>query len=495
MLAHGGTPDEQVALITVVRACGSDGRACRASGTRGSPVCRIVGAWSLAVIGGVVVIAGLTLPRQFMRPERHPDRHPRPEHAIPPRPPRSRSTGPRRDRRCRATQVEVVMTLDGGTIVDSASTTLTPDTGHIHLSLDGKLVSMTYGLVQLVDVSGLSPGRAHARGGVRRRRSRAVRSTRRRADHVHDRRWNVRRVTRVAAHPGHRRVVHARARVARGGPREPRRLGSRRRAPSSTRLPPTVTMTFTEPPDPKLSVVHVLDVNGSPVEAGPVERRVRAGATQLHHPASRRPARRRVHRLLARRVRGRRPRDRRRVQLRRQRRLGTVSLRASPCRRRPRRPSRASRASSCLYGGLAVLFAAAVVGHPRLRGKRARASAGAADRSRGRGGRRRRDARVGAGGARRVDGRPAVVLHRARTSSGCSAGWRSPRSPPWTRRGGRAAHRSSWSGSPRRRPCSSVRSEVTPPPRRPRRSRSACSGSTSWPRACGWAASRWRSSR
>ena len=55
-------------------------------------------------------------------------------------------------------QVEVVMTLDGGTIVDTASTTLTPDTGHIHLSLDGKLVSMTYGLVQLVDVSGLSPG-------------------------------------------------------------------------------------------------------------------------------------------------------------------------------------------------------------------------------------------------------------------------------------------------------------------------------------------------
>ena len=55
-------------------------------------------------------------------------------------------------------QVEVVMTLNGGTIVDTASTTLTPDTGHIHLSLDGKLVSMTYGLVQLVDVSGISPG-------------------------------------------------------------------------------------------------------------------------------------------------------------------------------------------------------------------------------------------------------------------------------------------------------------------------------------------------
>jgi putative copper export protein/methionine-rich copper-binding protein CopC len=34
--------------------------------------------------------------------------------------------------------------------------------------------------------------------------------------------------------------------------------------------PADVTMTFTEPPDPKLSIVHVLDVNGADVEAGPV---------------------------------------------------------------------------------------------------------------------------------------------------------------------------------------------------------------------------------
>ena len=46
------------------------------------------------------------------------------------------------------------MGLTGGRIVASASTTLTPDTGHIHLSLDGKLISMTYGLVQVVDLSG-----------------------------------------------------------------------------------------------------------------------------------------------------------------------------------------------------------------------------------------------------------------------------------------------------------------------------------------------------
>ncbi len=36
--------------------------------------------------------------------------------------------------------------------------------------------------------------------------------------------------------------------------------------------PGAVTMTFTEPPDPKLSLVHVLDVNGTPVEAGTAEK-------------------------------------------------------------------------------------------------------------------------------------------------------------------------------------------------------------------------------
>jgi hypothetical protein len=50
------------------------------------------------------------------------------------------------------------MTLDGGHIVDTASTTLTPDTGHIHLFLDGAIVSMTYGTTQKVPVSDLSPG-------------------------------------------------------------------------------------------------------------------------------------------------------------------------------------------------------------------------------------------------------------------------------------------------------------------------------------------------
>ncbi len=56
------------------------------------------------------------------------------------------------------TTLDVVMTLPGGTIVDATSLKLTPNTGHIHLLMDGKLISMTYGLVQEISLQGLRAG-------------------------------------------------------------------------------------------------------------------------------------------------------------------------------------------------------------------------------------------------------------------------------------------------------------------------------------------------
>ena len=55
-------------------------------------------------------------------------------------------------------EVEVVIELQGGRIVEGSGTDLTPDTGHVHLVLDGQLVSMTYGLVQVVDLGEVPPG-------------------------------------------------------------------------------------------------------------------------------------------------------------------------------------------------------------------------------------------------------------------------------------------------------------------------------------------------
>ena len=55
-------------------------------------------------------------------------------------------------------ELEVVMKLTGGTIVQTTTTNIAPDTGHIHLSVDGRLVSMTYGVLQPIDLSSLKPG-------------------------------------------------------------------------------------------------------------------------------------------------------------------------------------------------------------------------------------------------------------------------------------------------------------------------------------------------
>ena len=49
--------------------------------------------------------------------------------------------------------LHVMIQLTGGTVVPQTSTDLKPDKGHIHLSLDGKVVSMAYGVEQDVAVT------------------------------------------------------------------------------------------------------------------------------------------------------------------------------------------------------------------------------------------------------------------------------------------------------------------------------------------------------
>jgi hypothetical protein len=54
--------------------------------------------------------------------------------------------------------LDVRLRLDGGAIVQSSSTTLTPNTGHIHVYVDGAIVSMTYGDEQRIAIGDLEPG-------------------------------------------------------------------------------------------------------------------------------------------------------------------------------------------------------------------------------------------------------------------------------------------------------------------------------------------------
>jgi hypothetical protein len=49
--------------------------------------------------------------------------------------------------------IHVRLELTGATVVSATSQDLRPDEGHVHLSLDGKLVSMTFGLEQDLQVA------------------------------------------------------------------------------------------------------------------------------------------------------------------------------------------------------------------------------------------------------------------------------------------------------------------------------------------------------
>lgn len=52
--------------------------------------------------------------------------------------------------------VELVIGLDGAELVETASTDLRPDQGHLHVTVDGELISMTSGLRQTLP--DLAPG-------------------------------------------------------------------------------------------------------------------------------------------------------------------------------------------------------------------------------------------------------------------------------------------------------------------------------------------------
>lgn len=84
--------------------------------------------------------------------------------------PRPRSTAtiaiasPAADSVVTTSTLHVAFTLTGGRIVNVTTKDITPDTGHIHLSIDGRLISMNYQLAQDISMSPFAPG-AHSLQG------------------------------------------------------------------------------------------------------------------------------------------------------------------------------------------------------------------------------------------------------------------------------------------------------------------------------------------
>jgi hypothetical protein len=151
MLAHAGTPDETVSAVLLGASfwLGYSARLRgRERGSSASSKWKLFAMWGSA---GVLAVAGLTA-IAWLRP------------LIGPSTTRPSSTAtiafavPEQGQVVSGNLLQVRMQLDGGRVVANTTTAVTSDTGHIHLSLDGNLVSMTYGLEQTISLIGQEPG-------------------------------------------------------------------------------------------------------------------------------------------------------------------------------------------------------------------------------------------------------------------------------------------------------------------------------------------------
>ena len=160
ILAHAGAADESLAVAMVFAALwiGWIGWS-RVRGTGFPRLSRGAGFAFLAA-GVALLVAAAIVPPAVLGPTTPPAD---PAAAAPTRQPLASSASievvaPADGTAVTGDELEVVMELQGGRVVEGASTHLAPDEGHIHVSVDGEVVSMTYGTVQVLDLRTLEPG-------------------------------------------------------------------------------------------------------------------------------------------------------------------------------------------------------------------------------------------------------------------------------------------------------------------------------------------------
>lgn len=158
MLAHAGGAPETLSVVLLFGGIWVGWAGWSRLKGRGFPRLPLGGAFGLLAVALVLVLAAGFLPPMIYGPSGKLKVAPIPSGARPSSTAAIAFVQPTPGQVASGDQLEVVMTLTGGQITDTTTTKLTPNTGHIHLSVDGTLVSMTYGLVQIVSLNSMSPG-------------------------------------------------------------------------------------------------------------------------------------------------------------------------------------------------------------------------------------------------------------------------------------------------------------------------------------------------
>jgi uncharacterized membrane protein len=151
LIAHGGRPDELVAQILVLATIvvGWVG-IVRVRGQRFARMPRAAG-WLLVGLAAVLLTFAILVPTVIWRTPAPAVDRPESTAVV-------RIAAPVEGQRVSTATLGVVTEIRGATVVDGSATEVTPDTGHVHVYLDDRLMSMAYAPEQEIAIDWLSPG-------------------------------------------------------------------------------------------------------------------------------------------------------------------------------------------------------------------------------------------------------------------------------------------------------------------------------------------------
>jgi hypothetical protein len=153
VIAHASGADESLAIVMLFGAIWIGWIGWTRLHDRGFPRVPRVGAYGLLGVAGVLVVTSAFVPRALLGLKTPSSMAARPASTA-----TIAFQTPSEHQKVIGNELDVALDLEGGTIVQATSTNITPDTGHIHLLLDGSLVSMTFGTDQVVDLSTVAAG-------------------------------------------------------------------------------------------------------------------------------------------------------------------------------------------------------------------------------------------------------------------------------------------------------------------------------------------------